>query len=688
MEDLAEAPVLVHDDSSLFVGYASWAGRHLRSGVTAGETAARSSVGDSGVATAMAEGVLWVVGDRRYPGAEAISHSLLDMGPMWGLVGRCLQWPVIRAVFGVLFRLIASQRDHLLSEPVDERSTPDPEASAAVVPAHDVTGASRTARLGASIRQSITATPPADTLLTVALLVAVGLVARFDHKVAEPSARAFEHPSVLIGVATTHSRALIPLLAGLVCLLYRRHLRWDDLFDGRRIRWVVMATAASLAATAALSSPNYFFDRSYLADRLIVLALLALIWFRPATVILFAVFVVVVGAQFDYPAGGFTWTHRDLLLNSLLLFGILVTLGGGKTARTMRSFFTGVCILFICAYVSAAGTKVVLGWAWRENLAYLSVGTHANGWLPGSISGTVIDALNRLRWVLIPLTLIVEIGSLLLLAGRRVALFVLPALFGLHVFIFLASGINFLTSWGLLLVAVWVYLALGGRAFGRARLTLVALTLVLAFVSPWLFGTYRLAWLDTPYSYAYQLEAVGQDGTRYRVDLGDMAPYDVLFVHNFLSYLSAAPTVDTFAWGATESPSLADALRAAKTPSAVAGVQARFGKSRYDAARAARFDELVRARFRTRLTSWPNHPLDEILSGGAPPAATGGRPLPVYTGQQPIERVQVRLVQVWWDGHRTHVVADCIVRDISVSGGATRLPSPDACRVSAHVSSG
>ncbi len=675
----SSSAVLVHDQSPLCRDFASWAGRHLRTGSTMSvdEAAARGLVDPD-----TADVALWLDGERTSRGHEAIARSLLDMGPVWAWLGRVLDWPGVRSVSAAGYRQVASQRHRILrDDPEEEPSSTAGSAGAADGTVATLTSTRAGGRLG-FVRRSIGTTPAADTFVTVALLVAAGVTSRFVHKVGTPAAPAFEHPSVLIGMLATHSKAAVTLAIGFGCLVVRRHLRWDELYDGRRIRWVVMAVALSLAATAGLYSPNYFFGQTYLIDRLIVLTLLALIWIRPASVILFSVFVVATNAQFTYPVGGFTWTHRDLLLNALYLFGILVVLGGGRSVRTMRCFFTGACILLVCAYLSAGSAKVLLGWPWRENLSYLAVGTHIGGWLPGSLAHTVIDILGRLRYVLIAATLVVELGSLALLAGRRVALVVLPALFGLHVFIYLTTGINFLFTWGLLLVALWIYVALGGRAFGRARPALVAWTLLFAFLSPWLFGTYRLAWLDTSYSFSYQLVAVGRSGTRYRVDPADMAPYDVLFAHNFLSYLSTAPTVDTYAWGATVSPALADALARVTRPAQVAAVQARFGRSRSDPGAAARFDELVRSRFRSSQSGWPFHALDEIGSG-APPVVPGTPATSVYAHQEPIVRVEVRLVQVWWDGHRDHVLADCLIRDISVAGGPTRTPDVDNCRLSA-----
>lgn len=618
------APTLWLTDQGLWADLATFAEGRVRSVRVARDDAPE-------------EPMRWVAGSETVRGAPVLALLLVDMGPPWNLVGRVVGWPVVRTLASL---------GYVLLRPIGGRLTS---------PHSDRT----------------------DTTMTLALVMAVAIFSKVVRKLGLADQAVFEHPSVFVGLVAERSTALVPLVLSVVAFVIGRNVRWSVVYDADKLRWVVVPAALTLTVTAVIYQPNWFYGQDFLFDRAVVAALFVLIWWRPAATVPFGTMIWIVNAQFEHPIGDFTWSHKGVVLNIVFAFGLLVVVGSGRTARAIKVLLASWVVLFLGYYVAAGVTKVWLGWPIRENLVGIVAGTHAGGWLSSDVAEPLMRGLDRVHLVLLFGTLLIECGALALLAGRRVALWVLPVLALLHVVIFLMTGIDFISTWVIVLVALIIYLVRGG-AFGRARPALYLWALVIVFVSPQLFTSYRLAWLDTPYAITYELEAVGGSGTVYRVDRRSMSPYDFEFTHQYMSYLSDVPLTGIHSFGTSQHRDATDDLWAADSVADIAAVDERYGESRYDDALARRFDEVVQARFQRPGTAWPIHPSYEIWVTQAV-VVPGSPATEVYAGQEPIERVDVRLVKTWWDGDESRALASCVVREVSVDGSETVRPDTSGC---------
>ena len=478
-------------------------------------------------------------------------------------------------------------------------------------------------------------------------------------------------PSALLAVAV--------MAFAVVAAVRHRSLgpRWDHFEHGARIRWLAAGAAGVLAWVYATYPYNFYFDRGHLVDRALVVALLPLLYWRPVFLFPFLLALLPVAWQFHHPIGGASWSAPILLVRALLLIGALwVTRLVTKRVSTADFVFLLCCLVAAHYWVSGVG-KLELGWVGRDRIGFLLPATYANGWL-GFLDPETIAAITKtllsLNGLLQLGTLVLEVGALVALWRRNVLRAFLAGWILLHAAIFFLSGICF-WHWMLLDAAI-LLLFFGRRAPHLPIFTPRHLLLSLLLIGGgalW-FRPVRLAWLDSPVSYTYRLEATGASGQGYELAPRFFAPYDYQFTLSGFRYLTPAPTL-RITWGAMWEPALAGALERATTPEQVLAVEAELGRNVFDSARSAAFDDFVR-RF---VGNWERRTGGPHGRGGwtvlrAPPLVwtfpRGTPPDPA----DPIRRVVVVEVTSLFDGERYAEIRRRPVRAIELTGPPAGAP--------------
>ncbi|HEV2071503.1 MAG TPA: hypothetical protein VGR26_17075, partial [Acidimicrobiales bacterium] len=392
----------------------------------------------------------------------------------------------------------------------------------------------------------------------------------------------------------------------------------------------------------------------------------------------FTVLAAVVASQFAVPLGRYTWNDKRLIFDVVILFCLAAGAGLVRRRKGVRAFVGAACVLVVTWYLVAGVGKIALGWLGREDLANMTRSAHLAGWLTAGTADRVAEVVASVNWLLVAAAIVVEVAVVLLLLGRRPALAVLLALPGLHLLVFLLSGI-FFWKWMVLELALLVFFLRCDRAtlasFGPA---LVLVALPFAALSPRLFGVSTLAWYDTPYSVNLELEAVGESGKVYRVDRGDLAPYEVLLAQGRLSFV-ARPKVLVGSAGTALDWKVASAIIEADSPADLARAEAELAVSHYQEDDALVFDRFLRERFDPWSEPPPLGPPHHIWTGRAPPILNV--PPTGFDGQEEVTEVRVRMHKVWWDGDRYRRLADCIVRVVPMdpAAGPTYVAPATAC---------
>ncbi len=127
------------------------------------------------------------------------------------------------------------------------------------------------------------------------------------------------------------------LVSGVVVALCHRAMwrGWSELDHGIALRRFILVSAFVMAWSFSTYDYNLFFDRGHAVDRLLLIGLLPLIWWRPVFVLPFLAVLIPVIWQFDHPLGGYSWTDKSMVVRVLILFSAaLVMLAMTRSRRT------------------------------------------------------------------------------------------------------------------------------------------------------------------------------------------------------------------------------------------------------------------------------------------------------------------------------------------------------------------
>jgi hypothetical protein len=442
--------------------------------------------------------------------------------------------------------------------------------------------------------------------------------------------------------------------------------RWEQLEQGHRLRLLTVVVAAALAWEWATYGYNFYFDRAHALDRLVLVALLPLVVWRPVFTWPFLIALLPILWQFGYPIGGSSVAAPVLPVRALILvaaFWLAYAVAG--RVRIADFVFVLCCLIAAHYWISGYG-KLRLGWAGHDSVGLLLPATYANGWL-GFLEPSSIEAattwLLAFNWPLKLATLLVECGALVALWRRSSLRGFLLASVVFHAGIFTVTGILF-WQWMLLNVAVLILF------FGRHSPALAMFSWTHLLLSIGLIGggalwcrPLPLVWLDAPMTYTYRVEAIGESGRSYVLPPRFFAPYDYQFTLGGFRYLVPAERL-SITWGAIHDVRVLERLEQPGAREEVSAIEKAFGYDAFDPARAAAFDEFVRHFAGT----WSRRPSEsrwwEALG---PPRLLWTFPRgPLPSAADPIAAVNVHEVTSFFDGRRYVEVRKVPVRQVQV----------------------
>jgi hypothetical protein len=441
---------------------------------------------------------------------------------------------------------------------------------------------------------------------------------------------------------------------------------WPSLDMGGPVRVFVVAVAFMLAWQFSTYDYNFYLDRSHLGDRLLLLALVPLIGWRPIFVLPFLLLCIAVLWQFDLPLGwGYSLSVHKPLIHLLVLFAAAFLLRVLDRGRGTDDFVFLACCLVAANYWLPGLGKLALGWGTHGHLYFMVLAAYAHGWLAAWEPQTVVAAAQALSWFDWPMrlaTLVVEVGALLFLWRRPTAKILLVGWTLFHIGVFATFGYCF---WEWIGVNVGLYICFFAR--GRDRLLpvftpthFVLSLLVIGGASLW-FKPARLAWYDTRIAYTYRFEAIGGQGGRYELPPLSFSPFLDVFAFGTFRYLG--PTSQLVgSYGATSDRPLAEALVQSTTPEQIWALEAGRVQPSFNARLAGVLDDFVRRRV-TRLDQ--SRPV--VLSWFKPPPVFWTQAhSAVYEGQERIERVEIYRVTSLYDGQRYAEIRREKVRSIAI----------------------
>lgn len=387
---------------------------------------------------------------------------------------------------------------------------------------------------------------------------------------------AYTGPSIAWGVLS-NPEALAVLLGPIVALvllpmLLRRRgamPAWTWRFEARPLMrtWAIVMAAVLVWWTATYPY-NFYLDRWHTLDRGLLVLLGVLVAWKPIFIVPLVVLAIATLNQLQHPVKWFALTHKEPIFDGLTLLVCWLYL---KTLfRRQRPWLFWLMLLSLIAahYFIPGLRKVQIGWAFDEDMQHLAMAARDNGWF-GWLSETgyqtVLTWIGRLDVLFIVGTLVLELGVIVLLWKRGLAILLLPALASLHLGIFATSGI-FFWEWVVLDTAVLgtlFFMTRGTRqrVFGTWPMIMTA---PLIFFGDATFDATGLGWFDTPVSTTYRITVVGESGTAYEVSPAELQPFDFPWSQGRLGFTSAHPQ-PLSTYGSTRDRTLRDTIADAQT---------------------------------------------------------------------------------------------------------------------------
>lgn len=500
--------------------------------------------------------------------------------------------------------------------------------------------------------------------------------------------------SVVALETVTHPNAIwwFVVSAAFVALHFVRHpknpfhgqLRWGTT-EAPGIRVAVLGLALPVAWKLMTFDVNLYFDRVYALDRVIIAALFVGMWRTPLAIPWFIGLAAAFMSQFHYPdVFHFTWADKAVLFYGLLLVWVAFIVS--KVRALDRAVVPALLIAMFGSFYLYPGiakvslTNTVWEWFLINPVHDLFVGAWLNGWWAmldyDAIHGPY-HLLRSMNLMSTGFTMLFEFGIVVLLLHRRLTLLFLWAAVLFHTSVLLASGILFWEWWSPELAMLYLmYTHWKDPAVAHIYQSPVRWMspLLIIFALP-VFWPYALGWLDSPYNLVYDLD-VQEEGSEewIRLNRGDMDPYNLPFTQNRFDFLIDGKVIKAGSYGAITDPDLQIELIAATDPERVRALVQEYGEVRTDLEDREKFSRFLQ-RYFVHENARENHTnvVPGFLESLHHQYEHGGEFRP--PGAPPVERVRMRMREIWHDGEQLHVLRDEFVLELEIPDEPPPIPT-------------
>lgn len=409
----------------------------------------------------------------------------------------------------------------------------------------------------------------------------------------------------LILVSALRNEGVLALLAiFFICLIanYVKRSPGYGLFTWRYlqsqifgIQFFILLAAAVITWTFAFYELNLYYNQPHLFDRLLLILLAALVAFSPLFVLPFVAYALVMLGQFEFPASLlYSLTDKRLVIDILVLFAAFLPLLPWLKKQTARVFTFVLLVMVASFYVFPAIKKLTIGdspWDWilGNDLGLLFVSSYQNGWVSFLSVEQVVSIGNVISAWAIPLQIAAfttEVAPILMIANRKLAMWILATCASLHLMIFFSSGI-FFWKWMLMDLALVLLLFINRhnesfKAIFSPKRLLLFIPAVLA--ASFYFSPASLGWFDSPVNNFFTFYAKTEDGHTYRLPAAFFKPYDLPFTQNRFYFLNENPTFSG-TYGVQLSEPAWEASMAINAPEQAGSVIDEFGRVSFDSSR-------------------------------------------------------------------------------------------------------
>ncbi len=498
------------------------------------------------------------------------------------------------------------------------------------------------------------------------IVVLLCLFVLFDYgykSLSHPSESDLKNPFLLLRVFQSQ-HWLVWALVGILLIAVLRFrqfwVAWPELEKGAGLRGFISLLSLVFAFAFALQGYNFYFDQGYYPDRILLLLSAALVYWRPVFVFLFLLLLFPLTGQWNEPLGGYISGTIHHALQALILFCAWFFVSIFSRHRHIQDYIFLLCVIAASVYWVPGLLKFKMNWYEVDQIHFMPIAAYAHGWLAFLSPQQLVSYTNQLipfEKVLHALVLLIELGALICLWHKRLFLALLLIATVFHFAVFMAYG-YMLWAWIIFDISLLILLL---RLDSIAKLfTPLHFILSIIFIltaTVWLDPP-RLAWYNTPLSYSYKYEAIGQSDAHYKLSPRFFAPYgDIITMGNF-RFISPGPRL-VGPYGNTTELGILHGLRVVKSDEELFSLEERLGENDYDPLKADRLFNFI--------TDYLSH-YNMTLAGGmqwrhmtcctTPPQFWSLDSENTYKGQEPIKRVIVHEVTTFFDGSELKNVRD------------------------------
>jgi len=287
---------------------------------------------------------------------------------------------------------------------------------------------------------------------------------------------------------------------------------------------------------------NWYFNQFHLFDKLFLTALFVLSIFRPSFSLLFWLFSLLFIKQLQFPrVFYYTFTDKQIFYEIILMTALWIPLK--KLLNIQKEyFFVGVFGVFATWYFLAGLGKLEIGW-WNNKAYNLYLSSLPYQWLYGwpKLKELLFRFLYNFNDLLVLLTLFAELGVIFFFLNRKYAIFLICLLFGMHFFIFIASGV-FFWKWMVFLLIILLAIFKGWVANSVFNVYNFFISNLIFLIFGIMMNGTKLSWIDTGVVNFHSIN-LKSDSFDYRLDASFFAPYDVIFAQNRFFFLEEKPLI-------------------------------------------------------------------------------------------------------------------------------------------------
>ena len=454
----------------------------------------------------------------------------------------------------------------------------------------------------------------------------------------------------------------------LVLLYFVQKLKWEHTC-GPQIRAFTLLITALVIWRNATYGYNYFFDVAFHLDRVLLIGIFILSFWRPVFLVLVLPLVFFIQGQLSINTISYSPAELSIPIKLIAAFCTLIPFTLFLKRRFDPVFIWLATVVVMSHYWTPAYSKFLINWHEFGEIHNMLAASYAGGWLDfldtESIS-SILKNISRFDKLAMIFTLVFETAVVFALLNRWLAILLLILASVFHIVVFVMSGIWF-WQWLLIDLAFVYFLLIKSDKINYESPTLPIYTRIIATIlialSPFWMGAARLGWHDSPVSYIYQLRAVNAENNITVLTPTYFTPYEYPFALNSLRFLSQSKTLD-ISWGATRDLKLVKKLTTISTKEGVLQLIENQGLAKYDAARARNFDFFITEFVSNKQSRAAHKPWFDYLPA---PQFLYTKLHSRQTLQMQIQRVEVHRLTSWFDGVVFQTIDDTLVRTIDIN---------------------